>query len=357
MNTHPSTATPDSGFAVQAASGNVSATVATPDVNARPAWAGRIDGPGPAHRRWHSAVNADEAATPGAAVIGFRSDEGVRRNGGRQGAADGPGEIRRALASKALDAGIVVHDAGDVTVVGDNLEDGHDRLAAAVSSLVRAGHVPLVLGGGHETAYGSYRGLAASGALDGRRLGILNLDAHFDLREASRATSGTPFRQIAGLEADRGAPFTYAVVGISEPSNTAALFDTANALNVAYRTDEACQERHLSEVLAFVARFVESVDVLHLSIDLDVLPAAHAPGVSAPAAVGVPPTVIVEICKAVAAGPELMLADIVELNPAYDIDHRTAGLAARLVHTLTVGSHRARSRAAAPTGPDAVSGG
>ncbi|WP_405738793.1 formimidoylglutamase [Streptomyces sp. NBC_01525] len=342
---------------METTSANVSATVATPDVTARPAWAGRIDGIGPAHRRWHSAVNADEATTPGAAVIGFRSDEGVRRNGGRQGAADGPGEIRRALASKALDAGIVVHDAGDVMVVGDDLEDGHDRLAAAVSSLVRAGHTPLVLGGGHETAYGSYQGLANSGALDGRRLGILNLDAHFDLREASRATSGTPFRQIAGLEADRGAPFTYAVVGISEPSNTAALFDAANALNVVYRTDEECQERHLSDVLAFVAHFVDSVDVLHLSIDLDVLPAASAPGVSAPASVGVPPTVIVEICKVVAASPKLTLVDVVELNPAYDIDYRTAGLAARLVHTLTVGSHRARSRATAPTGPDAVAAG
>uniref|UniRef100_A0AAU3GP47 Formimidoylglutamase n=1 Tax=Streptomyces sp. NBC_01401 TaxID=2903854 RepID=A0AAU3GP47_9ACTN len=326
----------------------------TPDAHARPAWTGRVDGPGAAHRRWHSAVNADDATTPGTAVIGFRSDEGVRRNGGRRGAADGPGEIRRALASKALDAGIVVHDMGDVTVVGEDLEDGHDRLAAAVSSLVRAGHLPLVLGGGHETAYGSYQGLAAAGALDGRRLGILNLDAHFDLREATRATSGTPFRQIAGLEAGRGAPFTYAVVGISEPSNTTALFDTANALNVRYRTDEECQERHLSEVLDFVARFVESVDVLYLTIDLDVLPAASAPGVSAPAAVGVPPTVVVEICKAVAADPKLTLADIVELNPAYDIDHRTAGLAARLAHTLTVGSQRARSRATAPTGTDAA---
>ncbi|MFF1360905.1 formimidoylglutamase [Streptomyces sp. NPDC058297] len=326
----------------------------TPVVTEPATWEGRIDGSGPAHRRWHSAINSFDATTPGTTLIGFRSDEGVRRNGGRPGASKGPGAIRRALASKALDAGIVVHDAGDVRVVGEDLEDGHDRLAAAVANLVRAGHTPLVLGGGHETAYGSYRGLADSGALDGQRLGILNLDAHFDLREASRATSGTPFRQITGLEAARGASFTYAVVGISEPSNTVALFDAANALNVAYRTDEECQERHLSDVLAFVADFVDRVDVLHLSIDLDVLPAACAPGVSAPASVGVPPTVIVEICKLVAASPKLGLVDVVELNPDYDIDDRTAGLAARLVHTLTVGSQRARSRATLPTGPDAV---
>lgn len=311
----------------------------------RPVWTGRVDGPGPAHRRWHSVVGAADPRTPGVALIGFRSDEGVRRNGGRPGAVDGPGEIRRALASKALHTEIVVHDAGDVTVHGHDLESGHDRLAAAVGTLVRAGHLPVVLGGGHETAYGSYRGLAEGGSLEGRRLGILNLDAHFDLRTAPQATSGTPFRQVADAEAARGADFGYAVIGISESSNTAALFRTAADLGVCYRTDEQSQERHLDDVLSFVARFVDSVDVLHLTIDLDVLPADAAPGVSAPAALGVPATVVVEVCKAVAASPKLALLDVVELNPVHDQDHRTANLAARLVHTVSVTAHRARHTA------------
>lgn len=320
-------------------------------VPARPVWTGRADGPGPEHRRWHSTVGAADPQALGVALIGFRSDEGVRRNGGRPGAADGPGEIRRALASKALHTDVVVHDVGDVCVDGHDLEAGHDSLASIIGSLVRAGHLPIVLGGGHETAYGSYRGLAEGGALEGRRLGILNLDAHFDLRAAERATSGTPFLQIAGLEAARGADFTYAVVGISESSNTAALFRTAAAWDVAHLTDEQSQERHLDEVLGFVARFVDSVDVLYLTIDLDVLPAGAAPGVSAPAALGVPATVVVEICKAVAASPKLALLDVVELSPAHDQDHRTANLAARLVHTVAVTAdatrHPSRGRAAA----------
>lgn len=318
-------------------------------MSTRPTWTGRVDGPGPEHRRWHAAVNMADPAVPGLAIIGFRSDEGVRRNGGRPGAAAGPGEIRRALASKALDAGIVVHDVGDVRVERDDLESGQDELAAAVAKLIRAGHMPIVLGGGHETAYGSYRGLAGSGVLDGRRLGILNLDAHFDLRTAERATSGTPFLQIAGLEAARGASFTYAVAGISESSNTSALFRTAAELRVSYLTDEESQERHLDEVLGFVTRFVDSVDLLYLTIDLDVLPASAAPGVSAPAAIGVPPIVVVEICKAAAASPKLMLLDVVELNPAYDRDHATAGLAARLVHTVSVAVHEVRHRSQAPS--------
>jgi formiminoglutamase len=84
----------------------------------------------------------------------------------------------------------------------------------------------------------------------------------------------------------------------------------------------------------FVAEFLEDVDIVYLTIDLDVLPAAVAPGVSAPAAYGVPLPVITAICRQVAASGKLFHLDVAELNPAVDIDHRTAKVAARLINTL-----------------------
>lgn len=74
--------------------------------------------------------------------------------------------------------------------------------------------------------------------------------------------------------------------------------------------------------------------MIHLSIDLDVLPAATAPGVSAPAAYGVPLETIAAICEFLAASQKLTVVDIAELNPAHDIDSRTARVAARLVDTI-----------------------
>ena len=62
------------------------------------------------------------------------------------------------------------------------------------------------------------------------RIGILNFDAHFDLRHAERASSGTPFRQIAELCQASDWPFAYCCLGISRLSNTAALFDQAQRL-------------------------------------------------------------------------------------------------------------------------------
>ncbi|HRO95304.1 arginase family protein, partial [Citricoccus sp.] len=165
------------------------------------------------------------------------------------------------------------------------------------------------------------------------RLGILNLDAHFDLRAADRATSGTPFRQIAEAEAAAGRPLDYAVLGISPPNNTRALFDTAERLGVHYLTDEDCADRPES-VAAFVEDALGRADVVHLSVDLDVLPAAVAPGVSAPAGFGVPVHVIHAVCRQVAASGRTAVLDVVELNPRYDVDGRTARTAARLITTV-----------------------
>jgi formiminoglutamase len=136
---------------------------------------------------------------------------------------------------------------------------------------------------------------------------------------------------MAGAEAAAGREFRYAVVGISEPNNTRALFNTADGLGVRYLLDEDCTAER---VRAFVAEFLAGVDVLYLTIDLDVLPASVAPGVSAPAAYGVPLPVISAACRQVAESGKLLHLDVAELNPELDVDGRTAKIAARLVNTL-----------------------
>ena len=301
-------------------------------------WTGRNDGDSPTHRRWWQTVSATaapavDAALPGpAALIGFRSDAGVARNLGRTGAAGGPSAIRAALGSLAFHGSRSVADAGDMVVTGDELEASQARLGTALTSMLDDGYLTVVLGGGHETAFASYLGVAGTAAVaNGARLGVLNLDAHFDLRDAPAPSSGTPFRQMAHAEAAADRELNYAVVGISEPNNTGALFETAHELDVKYLLDEDCSAERTH---AFVDSFLETVDIVYLTIDLDVLPAETAPGVSAPAAYGVPLPVIVAVCRQVAASGKLFHVDVAELNPEFDIDNRTAKVAARLIDTL-----------------------
>src|SRR5699024_8390920 len=163
--------------------------------------------------------------------------------------------------------------------------------------------------GGHEPAWSAYLGLVGSGLgpRAGQRWGVLNLDAHFDLREEARPTSGTPFAQMAAAEQQVGRELHYAVLGIAEPSNTGALFDRDRELGVRWWTDEQCLEAGAAGVARFVEEFAAELAVHYLTNDLDVLPAAVAPGVSAPAAYGVPLPLVAAAVRAAARSGTLTL--------------------------------------------------
>ncbi|MDO5629985.1 MAG: arginase family protein, partial [Mobilicoccus sp.] len=97
------------------------------------AWTGRNDGDTPEHRRWHQHIRPADGTRGDVALVGFASEEGVRRNGGRPGAAEGPDALRRALAPLAIHTEAKLHDAGTVTVNGDDLETGHDALGNLIA--------------------------------------------------------------------------------------------------------------------------------------------------------------------------------------------------------------------------------
>lgn len=307
-------------------------------------WQGRTD-PEPDSDRWHQRIEPlTNNAVQGCALLGFESDAGVARNQGRTGAAEGPNALRRALAPLAWHRTAPAYDAGNVRCVDDGLEAAQQALADRLTSLLTAGHLPIVLGGGHEVAYASWLGLAQSFMPKGSdskttppRVGIINLDAHFDLRDPAHIrSSGTPFAQIADKCQGWGWSFRYACLGVSRAANTRALFTRAAALGTLVREDREIDALRLDSIVRDVQRFIAKCDHLYLTIDLDVLPAAEAPGVSAPAARGVSLALIEPLIETVRDSGKLRLADLAELNPSLDIDSRTARAAARLVHLLSL---------------------
>lgn len=308
-----------------------------------PLWQGRTDqAEGAPGRRWHQVMQtvAGRAAAGTTVLLGFASDAGVARNHGRVGAAEGPRAIRRALANMPVHECTQLADGGDIVCAGDALEAAQLELAAAVAQHLDAGRFPLVLGGGHEVAWGTFSGLATHLArTEGApRIGIVNFDAHFDLRRDTRATSGTPFLQIAQDCAARGWEFRYACLGVSRYANTEALFARARDLGVLTQLDEALDAAHFMPSLQ---AFVADVDDVYLTVCLDVLPSAVAPGVSAPAARGVGLDVLEPLIEAICASGKLRVADIAEMNPRFDIDGRTAAVAARIAARIANGVARA----------------
>ncbi len=309
-------------------------------------WQGRIDDEeaSPA-LRWHQKVKpwiGDTELGHAPALLGFACDEGVRRNKGRPGARYGPRVIRTALANMAYFRDEPAFDAGDVVCDDQYLEQAQTTLAEHVTAILGKNGFPLVLGGGHEVAWGSFLGIVnyLKDTDSTRRVGVLNFDAHFDLRNPQpQCSSGTPFRQIAHWCATHNRPFHYAVFGLSPTANTSALFEFAKKHQVSWCLDIDCALTRLPEINAELFHFVQRIDDLYLTICLDVFPAGVAPGVSAPATIGVEPGVAIRLIRALKAlcaehHVRLILAEIAEMNPEYDLDGRTAKLAARLVHEI-----------------------
>ncbi len=299
-------------------------------------WTGRVDdAEGISGRRWHQIVTPSaQSGTGDIVLVGFQCDEGVRRNGGRTGSAEGPAAIRAALANLPVWPQLSLKDFGDIACQGEALEQAQENYATAVSGILKSGAFPIALGGGHEIAFASFSALAKYLDEDTSapaKIGIINLDAHLDIRADARPSSGTPFLQMKQHCDKKGWNFNYMCLGASLFANTASLFERASEIGATIVYDDEMATENSPFFLQKLQDFAAQVDHLYLTIDMDGLPAAVAPGVSAPAAFGIQPAVIEMVIKALAKTGKLRLADIAELNPKYDIDSRTARTAARFI--------------------------
>jgi formiminoglutamase len=275
---------------------------------------------------------------PDVVIIGFPSDEGVRRNGGRAGAARGPAAIRSALYRLAPDARSPrfdellsrTRDVGDVEVSGD-VETDQQCLGEALTSYIELGCFCVVLGGGHETSYGHFLGYVGAR----RKVEILNWDAHADVRDLveGRAHSGSPFRQA--MEDRSGTCRRYSVAGLQPQSVAREHVAYVERQGRAVWRDDVTPER--------IAQLYRAMGGPALaSFDLDAVNEAEAPGVSAPNAGGLSSDLWIEAAYQAGRSPAVSSADIVELNPAVDRDGQTARLAAVTVWWLLRGRSERR---------------
>jgi len=274
--------------------------------------------------------------TPSFALLGFCSDEGVRRNFGRPGAAEGPAHIRTALAKLPVQRDFSIYDAGDIICRDQDLETAQQALAEAVSRLLSCHITPIILGGGHELAWGHYQGIAK--AFPDEALGIINFDAHYDMRpltDANRGSSGTPFLQIAKACEQAGHPLDYTCIGIQPAGNLKTLFETAKKYKVKTVFADQLHQQQTDTTERFIQECLQKNKHVYLSICLDVFAAPYAPGVSAPQALGLTPWQVLPYIQLLAQSGKILSYDIAELSPAFDKDERTARLAANCIFVIT----------------------
>jgi formiminoglutamase len=283
------------------------------------------------------------ALAPGRAVIiGFPQDEGVRRNGGRTGAAEAPNEIRRWLYRlTACDCQAAVQltdlpplDLGNVRIAGE-LEATQAALAEVIAAVLRSGAIPIVLGGGHETAYGHFLGYVA----ERRRVGLINIDAHLDLRppEDGKGHSGSPFRQalehpLHPLPGER-----YICLGAQPHS--------VSRQHWLFAREHGCTVRWCSEVRHTLGQqFMDAYSRLatagygvYVTLDADAVQTADVPGVSAPNLTGLSGVEMAACARLAGGSVQVASLDLVEINPRFDRDGQSARWAAQVVWNFLIG--------------------
>jgi formiminoglutamase len=311
-------------------------------------WQGRVDDPTDQDAfRIHQVVQILDLKGPltvtdeksPLCILGFCCDEGVRRNKGRIGAAEGPVQIRKELAK--LPANFVeqatLYDAGNIYCVNGDLESAQHKLTAAVKHLLDNGFRPIVLGGGHEIVFGHYRGVREHVISKPNSLPplIVNFDAHLDLRPINEGgTSGTSFNQIAIEHESFNIPFNYICLGTQTYSNTKSLYKRADKLGVEYVDAKDISEANKNLILERVRSLISEHQDIYLTLDFDVLNAANAPGVSSPQPFGMAPEMFLYLVKEVIRTGKVRSFDIAEVSPRYDDDNQTAKLAAVVIYSI-----------------------
>lgn len=270
------------------------------------------------------------------ALLGFECDEGVRLNKGRPGTKEAPDHIRKAIANLAahLDHDKIV-DLGNLEADENELERAQQNLADYVRQCHQWNMKTLVLGGGHETAYG--HGMGIYQAYPNEKIGIINFDAHLDIRKTGKASSGTPFKQLADYCYSAYRPFNYMCIGANLSTNTQALLDVAEELEVQILWDTECQQANFQHVVERVNYFIDSVDIVYLTIDLDVLPSNTMSAVSAPATLGVQFHFLMALVEEIKNSKKVRAIDFVEYNPSLDNQQLCVKVAARFVWQACLG--------------------
>ncbi|MFO7189009.1 MAG: ornithine--oxo-acid transaminase [Pseudomonadota bacterium] len=275
-------------------------------------------------------------------MLGYASGIGARD----PGCGDGPLRLRTSGLDEMLQARGVDAVWGEIyfpeprrgETVRDTIQRLNKRLTLRVTEVLQGGGRPLVLGGDHSSAVGTWRGVLTALGAD-KKLGLLWIDAHLDAHTPETTHTGMihgmPLAVLLG-RLGRGGP-GQAVV---RPGHVAIVgarsFEAEEAmllreLGVRVYGMEEIEQRGLAEVLREAhARVARETDAYGISVDIDSLDPNDAPGVGTPEPGGLRAGPLLAALAEITAAREPVALEIAEFNPHHDREDRTL----RIVHEI-----------------------
>ena len=272
-------------------------------------------------------------------IVGAPFDDGVSY---RSGARFGPRAIRLAEDVGAPPArphmtlgidpfeALRVVDHGDVAAVPAVLADSHAALEAALGAVLAADAIPAVLGGDHSLSLPTLRALAARHGTDG--YAVIHFDTHADTGAdvyGATISHGTPF--LRGVEEGVLDGHNIVQIGLRGTWPSPPEFDWMREQGFRWHTMDEIDERGLASVVGeAVAHATARAPRTYLTVDVDVLDPAYAPGTGTPEPGGLTTRELLGAVRRIACEVDLVALDVVEVSPPYD----SAGITALAAHRV-----------------------
>jgi len=293
-------------------------------------------------KRMYSIIQpSQDAQTNAVNIVGVPYDGAVI---GRKGAAEGPVAIRRVVGAAAnyspelgvdlLDAR--VSDLGDLVLDSQEVEAVQAQVKDEVSKALNESSVLLMLGGDNSISLGSISACAEKFG----RIGLIVLDAHYDLRGkiGGKPTSGSSYGLAIKTLKGRVEPSRVVEIGIRGFVNSRDYAEEAKRLGITIYTPADVRKQGPTSIAhrAFeLAR--RDADAVYLSVDIDCIDISQVCGVSAPSVGGLEPWEVNEMVYEFGRQKETVCADLVELAPSLDPSGRSQIVASSIVLHLIAG--------------------
>ena len=221
-------------------------------------------------------------------------------------------------------SGLRVFDAGDAAVTQLEPKDALAPIVDRLAPLAKAHKLTLLLGGNNAVTRPAVQALDATL----KNVGLLTLDAHFDLRDTDCGfTNGNPVWALL----QEGLPGAHiAQIGLLPFANTKKAHDKAKAAGVHVVTATQCRAQGFANVArSALDHLATRCDVIHVDFDIDVIDRSSMPGAPGARPGGITPQDFFDATRVICAHPKVRCVDLTEFDPSLDVAAISALTAAR----------------------------
>jgi formiminoglutamase len=225
-----------------------------------------------------------------------------------------------------------VFDRGDADIADLEPAASLAPLMAVIAPLTKAHGITIVLGGNNAVTRPCVHALDPTL----KRVGVLTLDAHFDLRDTDCGlTNGNP---IQALLEDGLSGAHIAQIGLLPFANTKKAHEKAKTAGIYVATAAACRAQGLKAIAEnALARLAARCELIHVDFDIDVIERAAMPGAPGARPGGVTPQEFFDATRLICAHPKVRSVDLTEFDPSLDVASISALTAARWVCEVLAG--------------------